>query len=127
MFRHNVGKMFLYNPTPEPANFEVNVPLFNPGEFFQPELLMQLEDDVLSDPARRRKRAIQGASALPPEVLARRAEFGVYELHTLAEVVSQEFEHENSLLRWKGVSAFEEAEATIGVPWNIAGKKTGIC
>ncbi|MGR3795591.1 DEAD/DEAH box helicase [Vannielia sp. SX4] len=119
MFRHNIGKVFLYNPTPEPENFEVHVPLFNPDELLQPELLMQLEDDVLSDPARRRKRAIQGASELPPEVLSRWAEFGVDELNTLAEVVLQEFAHENSLLRWKGVPAFEQAEATFGVPWNI--------
>ena len=74
---------------------------------------------MLSDPAQRRKRVIQGASVLPPEILARWAEFGVDELNTLSELVAQELESESSLLRWNGFPSFDEVEATLRLPWNI--------
>ncbi|WP_167647431.1 DEAD/DEAH box helicase [Mameliella alba] len=119
MFKHNIGKVFLYNPPPQPEQFEVHVPLFNPDEMMRPELLMQLEDDILSDPARRRKQAIVRSSELPPEVLARWAEFGVDELNSLAELVRQELSNEESLLRWKGIPDFDEVESTFELPWSI--------
>jgi len=56
MFKHNIGRVFLYNAPPDETQFEVRVPLFNADELMQPELLMQIGDDLLSPPARRRKR-----------------------------------------------------------------------
>jgi len=118
MFKHNIGKVFLYNPTPEPENFEVRVPLFNPDELLQPELLMQLDDTILNEPARRRKRTIQSTSRLPPEVLSNWAEFGVDELNSLAEIVAQKMSSGERLWHWKGVPDFDQAAATFALPWN---------
>jgi hypothetical protein len=119
MFKHNIGKVFLYNVPPDQTQFDVRVPLFNADELMAPELLLQLQDDTLTPVAQRRKRAITDASALPASVLSSWAEFGVDELNTLAEVVNDEIRRSGSLLLWKGVPTFEQVEATFGVPWNI--------
>lgn len=119
MFRHKIGKVFLYNPPPEQAQFEVRVPLFNADELMAPELLLQLQDDILTPVARRRKRTIAEASRLPLSVLSEWAEFGVDNLNMLAEHIREELSNEGSLLAWKGMPEFDQIEATFGAPWNI--------
>ena len=117
MFRHKVGKVFLYSPPPDEADFRVRVPLFDADELMMPELLVQLDDESLTAVARRRKRAITDSSALPPETLKRWAEFGVDGLNSLAGQLDDELRTESSLLRWKGRPTFDELEATFSLPW----------
>lgn len=119
MFKHNIGKVFLYNAPPDQTQFEVRVPLFNADELMAPELLLQLSDESLTPVAQRRKKAISDASSLPPEVLSAWAEFGVDRLNRLAESVAEEVKRAGSLLAWKGVPNFEQVEATFDLPWSI--------
>lgn len=119
MFRHNIGKIFLYNIPPDQAQFDVRVPLFNADELMAPELLLQLQDESLTPVARRRKRAIADASSLPTKVLSAWAEFGIDGLNTLADYVRDEVSNPNSLLLWKGIPTFDQVTATFGAPWSI--------
>jgi hypothetical protein len=119
MFKHNIGKIFLYNAPPDETQFDVRVPLFNADELMSPELLLQLEDDVLTPVARRRKKSIADASDLPIGVLSAWAEFGIDALNRLAEYVKGQIEEDESLLIWKGMPNFEQIEATFGAPWNF--------
>ncbi|WP_334364940.1 DEAD/DEAH box helicase [Bradyrhizobium sp. AZCC 1578] len=119
MFKHNIGKVFLYNVPPDQTQFDVRVPLFNADELMAPELLLQLQDDALTPVARRRKRAISEASALPTRVLSTWAEFGIDGLNALADRIRDEADDSNSLLFWKGLPTFDQIEATFNAPWNI--------
>ena len=119
MFKHNIGKVYLYNAPPDEAQFDVRVPLFNAEELMAPELLMQLNDGALTSVARRRKRAITESSRLPTSVLSLWAEFGIDSLNTLAERVSVEIDDSSSQLRWKGVPTFDEVQACFEVVWDI--------
>lgn len=119
MFKHNIGKVFLYNAPPDQAQFDVRVPLFGADELMAPELLLQLQDDALTPIARRRKRAISDASALPPRVLSAWAEFGIDGLNALADFVKDEVSNPNSILIWKGIPTFDQIQATFNAPWNI--------
>ncbi len=117
MFRHNVGRVYLYSTPPEEADFSVKIPLFDADEVFLPELLVRLDDSSLTSSAQRRKRAIAEASLLPADILALWAEFGVDELNSLAEQVVSLLDDASSLLRWKGIPSFDQVEATFAVPW----------
>ncbi len=117
MFRHNIGKIYMYNPAPKESDFAVRIPLFGTDELMMPELLVQLEDDALTQVARRRKKAITNSSALPAKLLATWAEFGIDELNALAETLADEFSSPHTLLGWKGVPSFNQIEATFGLVW----------
>lgn len=119
MFKHNIGKIYLYNRPPDETQFDVRIPLFNSDELMTPELLLQVEDDNLTTVARHRKRAITDASALPAEILSRWAEFGVDELNTLADYVRSEIERSGQLLLWKGIPKYEQIQAAFELPWDI--------
>lgn len=119
MFKHNIGKVFLYNAPPDQTQFDVRVPLFNADELMAPELLLQLQDSALTPVARRRKRAITDASSLSPKILSTWAEFGIDELNSLAERVIDELIDADSLLLWKGVPTFDQIEATFGIVWDV--------
>lgn len=120
MFKHNIGKVFLYNVPPVQTQFDVRIPLFSADEFLAPELLVQLGDEALTPSARTRKRAIINASSLPAEILSTWAEFGVDELNKLADYVKAEFEDSNTLLKWSGgFPTYRELEATFRLVWNV--------
>ena len=118
LFQHKIGKIFLYNPPPETAQFEVRVPLFETDDRLVPELLVQLDDAALTPFARQRKRAITDASELPPETLRRWAEFSVEGLSKLADSLISEIGKEDSLLLWKGVPDFNQVEACFEIVWS---------
>ncbi len=119
MFRHNIGRIFLYNTPPEEADYAVKVPLFEADEFMAPELLLQIDDDILSPSAKRRKHAISDASLLPQTVLGAWANLGIDELNTMAGELEAELRNPDSLLYWKGIPDFDQIEAAFAVPWNL--------
>lgn len=80
---------------------------------------MQLRDDDLPEVARRRKRAITSASALPQNILATWAEFGIDELNRLAERVKYEIANPASPLNWKGIPDFDHVMGTFEAVWNV--------
>jgi len=119
MFKHNIGKIYLYNRPPEEAQFDVRIPLFNSDDLLSPELLLQIEDDSLTSIARNRKRAITESSSLPIEVLSRWAEFGVNELNSLADYVRSEIAMSGERLLWKGIPSYDQIRATFDFPWHV--------
>jgi hypothetical protein len=119
MFKHNIGKVFLYNPQPQEAQFDVRVPLFSADELMAPELLLQIQDSALTTVARRRKRAISDGSLLPSTVLSDWAEYGVDALNILAERLAEEVKDGRSPILWKGIPSFYEIESTFDVVWNV--------
>jgi hypothetical protein len=118
MFRHKIGRVFLYNPPPENARFHVRVPLFETDDRLVPELLVQLDDASLTPFARQRKRAITEASILPAEVLQRWAEYGVEGLNTLADHLTDDLEDPDSPLYWKGMPSFDGLRAVFDAVWD---------
>jgi hypothetical protein len=119
LFKHNIGRVFLYNKPPDEAEFNVRVPLFNADELMAPELLLQLADDTLTPVAQRRKRNIENASILPAHVLSHWAEFGVDRLNRLAERIKYGISAPGSLLAWKGIPTFDHIEATFAAVWDV--------
>lgn len=119
MFKHNIGRIYLYNRPPDESEFDVRIPLFNSDELLMPELLLQVDDSNLTSIARRRKRAITDAATLPAEVLSRWAEFGVDELNKLADYVRSEIAQSSELLLWKGIPKYQQVCATFEFPWDI--------
>ena len=119
MFRHKIGKVYLYNPPPEDIHYDVRVPLFEEDDRIVPELLVQIDDTALTPFARQRKRAITASSSLPPEILQRWATFGVEALGNLSDFLADELEDGSSQLYWKGVPTFEQLEGTFEAVWGI--------
>lgn len=119
MFKHNIGKIFIYNAAPDQAQFDVRIPLFSSDELMTPELLLRIGDENLTAVARRRKRAITDASGLPISVLSTWAEFGIDELNELGRQIRTEARRLGDRLVWKGVPAYNQIVSTFEVAWNV--------
>jgi hypothetical protein len=119
MFQHNIGKIFLYNDPPDQTQFDVKITLFNDDTLMAPELLLQIQDDILTLPARRRKKMIIDASALPSSVLSTWAEFGIDNLNALADLIKEEINNNYPDFLWTGVPDFDQIEVTFGLAWRI--------
>lgn len=119
MFKHNIGKIFVYNTAPEPASFDVRIPLFSSDELMSPELLLRIADENLTTVARRRKRAITNASALPTSVLSTWAEFGIDELNELGRQIRSEARRLGDRLIWKGIPTYNQIASTFEVAWEV--------
>lgn len=119
MFQHKVGRIFLYNQPPEALPFDVRVPLFDDQDRLAPELLVQLQDDILTPQARARKRFISDTSKLPPDLLQRWAEYGIDELNLLAEEIAFKLEDGPNALFWRGYPDYANITAVFDLSWGL--------
>ncbi|MDQ4087030.1 MAG: hypothetical protein M3177_03295 [Pseudomonadota bacterium] len=117
LFRHKIGRIFLYNAPPEETQFDVRIPLFDNGGITDPDLLVQVDDFVLSPTAQRQKRAITASSILPLEILSAWGSFGVDALNLLAEDLIDVLQNRPELYFWKGFPTFDQLEATFQIVW----------
>jgi hypothetical protein len=127
LFRHKIGKIYLYNSPPEEVSYDVRIPLFDQNAELDVDLLVQLDDEALSLSGRRRKKAIMAASLLPAEVLHQWATFGVDSLNRLADDLPVLIGNNPDLYLWSGIPSFEQIEATFELVWGrIDFEKHGI-
>jgi hypothetical protein len=107
----------IYNSPPEEVRFDVRIPLFDDEQSMDDDLLVQLDDFALSQPAQRRKRAIASASLLPVEVLQRWATYGVDALNQLADELPDIVFSDPDRFLWRGFPNFDQIEATFELVW----------
>ena len=119
LMKHNIGRIYLYNPAPELDSYNVDVPLFGEESRYTNELLFSVQDRHLSEESVRRKSALLATSSLPREILETWSEYGVDALERLAEVFAEEEGERGSTLIWRGFPDFDQLQYTFEVAWAI--------
>lgn len=127
MFRHNIGKIYLYNPPPTKENFEVNVPLFGTEDSLKPELLIQIEDKFLADNSVQRKNRISARSDLPIQILKRWADYGFDHLDNLSNYIKNTEKDDAENFFWSGYPKYPQYLAVFRAAWeNLKFNKHGM-
>lgn len=116
MFQHFVGRVFLFGEPPQEEFPMVDIPLVD-QEDVSDSLLIQLDDNDLTDESRKRMQRLRNQNVLPMEVL--RANRGIEPLAqiNLAQELRRHLNRYYPLLTWSGLPTYDELRAVCRLIW----------
>lgn len=118
MFQHYIGRIFIFNPPPEPASYGVDIPLFSGFEHASDEMIMHVPVDSLSLRAKGKRDLLLRTSSLPVGILQKWSRFGIEELNSLRDDIESRLANGDESFIWRGFGHYEEIEAAYLLAWN---------
>jgi hypothetical protein len=112
MFQHFIGRVFVLDPPPEYQLDIVDIPVFTQGEETPLGLLMQVDDEDLTERSRERLRGVIGQGELPLTLLRENAHIDPEKQLSVARIIRSQARRLHSLLSWRGVPEWEQLKAT---------------
>ncbi len=126
MFSHFVGRVYLFHPEPSPGLPIVDVPAFSQSEAAVDGLLVQLEEDDLSDRSRNRVNNLREQRLLSFETIRAHPGVDPGKLLQLAREISGNLRPYARLLNWRGFPSYEQLQLASNLIWNtFGGRKLG--
>lgn len=117
MFRHFVGKVYLFNPAPEPVYSTLDIPLLTGPDKLSDREILQLPDSRLSTDNLARKSRLLDQLSLPPHVLAEFSRFGIEDIEALFLELTELLDTNDRSLCWSGIGSFLEIFRSMEVVW----------
>nr|WP_306235823.1 DEAD/DEAH box helicase [Bradyrhizobium sp. Bra64] len=118
MFQHYIGRIFLFNPPPEPSTLGIDIPLFSGFEHASDEMIMHVPIDSLSPRAKGKRELLLRTSSLPASLLQKWSRFGIEQLNSLRDEVESRLSAKDDSFVWRGFGRYEEIEAAFLLAWN---------
>ncbi len=117
MFRHFVGKIYLFNEPPDPIYDPLNIPLLQGADILSDEEILQLPDDRLNNNNMERKGRLLGQLDVPSDVLEKFARYGLDDIAQLHAELTDLIESGDRSLFWTGVGTYSQILASMEVVW----------
>lgn len=121
MNEHFVGNVFVFNPEPEPTLPHVDFPVMTQPEDTPDSLLVQLDDEDLSQDSRDRVASLLDQDVLPLEVLRSNPGFDPQELIDLAKHIQENANTLHSRLSWTGLPTADQHLLACNMMWDRLG------
>lgn len=115
MFKHFVGRVFLFNPAPQDALPDIEIPVMSQPEDTPVELLLAIEDEDLTPTSRRRIQHYFDQDVLPVSILRENAGVDLDAQLRLAEDLDRDPHGWAAQLAWRGFPRYEELQAVTGL------------
>lgn len=122
MMRHFVGNAFLYHSPPEETDTAIEIPIFSESGPSSDYLLVNLEDNDLSDKNIELKNNIIASTDIPLQVIRDHSYLGIDLLIELDEFIKEEIKSGSQLL-WSGSPDGEEMRAVASIALFIANRR----
>lgn len=127
MFRHFVGKVFLFNPAPAPIYSTLDIPLLTGPDKLSDREILQLPESRLSTGSLARKERLLDQLSIPPLILAEFARFGIEDIEALYLELTELLETNDRSLCWTGIGSFLEILRSMEAVWGrIRFEKHGV-
>ena len=127
MFEHFVGRVFLFHPPPQEELPLVDFPLLTQNNNVPDSLLVQLDDEDLSDNSKERLREINEQNFLPIEIIRQNSPLDPRAQIALAEKISGFSEPTALKLWWNRMPPYKELRFTVRLLWgSFIKKKMGV-
>ena len=117
MFKHFVGRVFLFHQPPEEDLPFVDFPLITQKEDVPYSLLVQLDSEDLSGDSKERLREIYEQSVLPLEIIRQNSTVDPLAQVALAQEISSFSQSVASMLCWNSMPTYPELKFAIGLIW----------
>ncbi len=111
---HHIGRVFLFDPPPEPEELQVAPTLFAADDDAPDEYVVNLEDSQSTDNHKSRIANLQSRLELDATGLRLAGAVGIEAALTLKQLVDAKY-RENTSLSWSGYPDFPKIEALISV------------
>lgn len=112
MFQHFIGRVYVLDPPPEYQLDVVDIPVFTQGEDTPLGLLMQVDDEDLTDRSKERLRAVVNQDELPLNLLRENAHIDPEQQVSLARRIREQARRLHPFLSWRGFPEWEELKRT---------------
>lgn len=128
MFKHFIGRVFILDPPPEYQLDIVDIPVFTQGDDTPLGLLMQVDDEDLSDPSKKRLHHIFEQDELPVALLRENAHIDPDQQIGAARRIRAGAGQLNRFLAWSGFPNWEQLKTTCEIIFDefIGRPKNGI-
>jgi hypothetical protein len=121
MFRHFVGRVFLFYPPPEPELPLVDVPALTQPSSAPASLLIQLDETDLTPESRSRLRPIMEQRDLTLDVIRQNNGISPEQQVQVAHELRQEASSLHPRLAWRGYPTWEQLSRTCEYVWQLSG------
>lgn len=127
MFRHFVGKIYIFDEAPEPIYDTLEIPLLKERGDFTDQELLQLSDNRLSENNLARKNLLLERLEVPREILEKYARFGISEIENLFLELTELIDSGDKNLFWSGIGRYPEILRSMEGVWGrIEFEKHGV-
>lgn len=118
MFRHFIGRVFVFDAPPEPELPFVDIPVFNPTETTPNSLLLQIGSEFLSSSLQERLKPIIEQDLVSIEMLKKLSSIEPEFVLSAARHILSMNSFEISELSWSSQPRYENIKATSNIIWN---------
>jgi hypothetical protein len=108
MFKHFIGRVFLFNPAPQDELPDIEIPVLSQPEDTPVELLLAIDDDDLTPTSRKRIQRYLDQDLLPVSTLRANAGIDLDAQLDLAEALAQDPYSWTDNLAWQGFPQYEQ-------------------
>lgn len=119
MLRHFVGRVYLFNAPPQEDLPFVDIPLVNQDESTPDSLLIQLDEDFLTQRSRARIDTLKRDSILSLEVLRSNSGIDPAAQNELAKHLQDSGGYGFALLRWTGFPDYDQLKYSCELIWRF--------
>lgn len=123
MFKHFVGRVFLFHEPPNEQLPFIDFPVFTQSEDTPDSILMQMEDEDLTSKSRDRIEPFKKQRELPVDLLQRHSSLEPEDLLNLAGRILKCTQDERKLLSWTGFPRWENLKFVCELAWEYLIKR----
>ena len=117
MFQHFVGRVYLFDPPPEPELPFVDIPMYTQDESASESLLIQMDERDLSERAKERLSPIFDQSLLSIDVIRESVGISPNAQVDLAREITSKLNRYQAILRWRRIPSYEQLEGVCEMIW----------
>jgi len=117
MFRHFVGHVYVFHPPPQDELPVVDAPALTQSESVPESLLIQIDNEDLSEDARRRVEKLRSQDVLRYETLRENDGVDPFSQLQLAQEIADNVGTVASALHWEGMPRYRQLETACDLMW----------
>jgi hypothetical protein len=121
MFKHFVGRVFLFNPPPTDPLPEIDIPVLSQSSDAPIDLLLSMSPEDLSEDSKERVEPYYDQKLLPIEVLRENSSVDIEAQLKLAEDLTSNLEFWNAKLVWNGFPTYDQRVTVAEIMFNYFG------
>ena len=125
MFQHFVGRVYLFDPPPEPELPFVDIPMYTQDDSAAESLLVQMDEGDLTKHARNKLAHIFEQSVLDIEVIRENVGISPDAQIELAGELNNRMNHYQPLLAWRQTPSYEQLDAACKLIWKYLVESSG--
>lgn len=125
MWKHFIGQIYLFNDPPQPELEFVDVPVFTQNDNAPDALLIQLNEDDLSNLATKRMRQIWEQNFVTLETIKENVGLEPWWQINLAREIEENIDELGVLLSWRGMPSYDNLKAVFDLAWRHFDVRSG--